>query len=150
MVRTYLINWLIFVSDLQFSSEDEEEFDEVPLSPGPEQIGVSVPIDPSDNNMGIQILGADDDSQQAAEAMVQLGNAGFYQTQQSDLAENQLIQGYNFNQNYGVSTRYHYIIRLTLTRGFDYIYVERNNKFFLLHSSTQIKTLVGRNIDFLM
>lgn len=64
-------------ADLQFSSE--EEFDEVPLSDGEDHdnkmsIIVSAEV-PSDN----MIPGADDDSQQAAEAMMQLGNIGFYQ-----------------------------------------------------------------------
>jgi hypothetical protein len=48
------------ITDLQFSSE--EEGDDIPLSEG----------DPDPDPM------PDDDSQQAAEAMVQLGNMGYY------------------------------------------------------------------------
>lgn len=60
--------------DLQFSSE--EELDEVPLH------------EFEDNKQGILISAempvegtADDDSQQVAEAMVQLGTMGYYQTE---------------------------------------------------------------------
>ncbi|XP_066256544.1 transcription initiation factor TFIID subunit 1 [Euwallacea similis] len=63
--------------DLQFSSEDE--LDEVPLT--------EFEADQNDQK-GILIsaeLPADDDSQQAAEAMVQLGSMGFYQ--QGEMAE---------------------------------------------------------------
>ncbi|XP_050296996.1 transcription initiation factor TFIID subunit 1 isoform X2 [Anthonomus grandis grandis] len=66
--------------DLQFSSEDE--LDEVPLtefeSDQNDQKGILISAE-------IPIDGADDDSQQAAEAMVQLGSMGFYQ--QGDLTE---------------------------------------------------------------
>ncbi|KAH1004133.1 transcription initiation factor TFIID subunit 1 isoform X2 [Dendroctonus ponderosae] len=64
--------------DLQFSSEDE--LDEVPLtefeSDQNDQKGILI---------SAEIPMADDDSQQAAEAMVQLGSMGFYQ--QEELAE---------------------------------------------------------------
>lgn len=69
--------------DLQFSSE--EEFDEVPLSDGEGEenkmsILVSAVVPPESETV------ADDDSQQAAEAMMQLGNIGFYQqTEQSEM-----------------------------------------------------------------
>lgn len=57
--------------DLQFSSE--EELDEVPLNEFDDDqkgllISAEMPIEE----------GADDDSQQAAEAMVQLGTLGYY------------------------------------------------------------------------
>lgn len=61
--------------DLEFSSEDE--LDEVPLT------------EFEDDQKGLIISaelpgeGADDDSQQAAEAMVQLGSMGFYQQEES-------------------------------------------------------------------
>lgn len=60
MVMRYFKGVILFfnVTDLQFSSE--EEGDDIPLSEGdPDQM-------------------PDDDSQQAAEAMVQLGNIGYY------------------------------------------------------------------------
>ncbi|CAH0547721.1 unnamed protein product [Brassicogethes aeneus] len=66
--------------DLQFSSE--EELDEVPLN------------EFEDDNKGFLISAelpmegnADDDSQQAAEAMVQLGSMGYYQQNDGDVVE---------------------------------------------------------------
>lgn len=66
---------LIFILflDLQFSSE--EELDEVPLHEFEDSktgILISAELPNMDEN-------ADDDSQQAAEAMVQLGTMGYYQ-----------------------------------------------------------------------
>lgn len=90
--------------DLQFSSE--EEFDEVPLSDG----------EGDDNKMSIIVsaevpsdainVGADDDSQQAAEAMMQLGNIGFYQ--QTEQNEPVMFKGtiYSFQ----INTSFNYII----------------------------------------
>jgi hypothetical protein len=60
MIMRYVrgVNSFCYFTDLQFSSE--EEGDDIPLSEGdPEPM-------------------PDDDSQQAAEAMVQLGNMGYY------------------------------------------------------------------------
>lgn len=58
--------------DLQFSSE--EELDEVPLNEFEEdQKGIMISAE-----IPIEGDGADDDSQQAAEAMVQLGTMGYY------------------------------------------------------------------------
>lgn len=58
--------------DLQFSSE--EELDEVPLNEFEEdQKGILISAE-----MPIEGEVADDDSQQAAEAMVQLGTMGYY------------------------------------------------------------------------
>ncbi|GJQ86655.1 Taf1, partial [Trypoxylus dichotomus] len=63
--------------DLQFSSE--EELDEVPLT------------EFEDNKDGIlidaEMPGADDDSQQAAEAMVQLGTIGYYHQNEGETSE---------------------------------------------------------------
>ncbi|KAF7268302.1 hypothetical protein GWI33_018568 [Rhynchophorus ferrugineus] len=57
--------------DLQFSSEDD--LDEVPLTEFEnDQKGILISAE-------LPVGGADDDSQQAAEAMVQLGSMGFYQ-----------------------------------------------------------------------
>ncbi|XP_066586394.1 transcription initiation factor TFIID subunit 1 isoform X2 [Prorops nasuta] len=82
----------VLEEDLQFSSEDE--FDEVPFG-GDEQSQntemetlelneVRENEHENDNENGVVL--ADDDSQQAAEAMVQLGNVGFY------MGEQQLLQ----------------------------------------------------------
>ncbi|XP_060532389.1 transcription initiation factor TFIID subunit 1 isoform X2 [Cylas formicarius] len=65
--------------DLQFSSEDE--LDEVPLHEfEPDQKGILISAD-------IPVEVADDDSQQAAEAMVQLGTLGYYQQNMPPEAE---------------------------------------------------------------
>lgn len=61
------------VVDLQFSSEDE--FDEVPFA-GDEHNELDT-LDLGEIRDSGEVP-ADDDSQQAAEAMVQLGNVGFY------------------------------------------------------------------------
>ena len=72
---------------MQFSSEDDNEFDEVHPFEN-EQHHEEMDVD----SLGISGLKeepeipADDDSQQAAEAMVQLGNVGFY------VGEQQLLQ----------------------------------------------------------
>ncbi|KAJ8968630.1 hypothetical protein NQ317_014756 [Molorchus minor] len=59
--------------DLQFSSE--EELDEVPLNEfEDDQKGILISAE-----LPMETEGADDDSQQAAEAMVQLGTMGYYQ-----------------------------------------------------------------------
>ncbi|KAJ8966592.1 hypothetical protein NQ314_003444 [Rhamnusium bicolor] len=67
--------------DLQFSSE--EELDEVPLHEFEEdQKGLLISAEmPMEGEM------ADDDSQQAAEAMVQLGTMGYYQQNNADETE---------------------------------------------------------------
>lgn len=72
--------------DLQFSSE--EELDEVPLN------------EFEDNKSGILISAempveqcADDDSQQAAEAMVQLGQMSYYQQNEGDVGESLMFKG---------------------------------------------------------
>lgn len=58
--------------DLQFSSE--EELDEVPLNEFEDETkGILISAE-----MPMEGEGADDDSQQAAEAMVQLGTMGYY------------------------------------------------------------------------
>ncbi|XP_063980218.1 transcription initiation factor TFIID subunit 1 [Diachasmimorpha longicaudata] len=74
----------VLEEDLQFSSEDE--FDEVPFTA--DEQGESGDLEALELG-GMRDCGevaADDDSQQAAEAMVQLGNVGFY------VGEQQLIQ----------------------------------------------------------
>lgn len=75
--------------DLQFSSE--EELDEVPLH------------EFEDSKTGILISAempaehcADDDSQQAAEAMVQLGQMSYYQQNEGDVNEALMYKGMNF------------------------------------------------------
>ncbi|KMR03010.1 transcription initiation factor tfiid subunit 1 [Lasius niger] len=74
----------VLEEDLQFSSEDE--FDEVPFvtdeHSGPNEMET---LELSEVREEGVVL-ADDDSQQAAEAMVQLGNVGFY------VGEQQLLQ----------------------------------------------------------
>jgi len=80
-----LLNIFSFSSaDLQFSSEDE--FDEVPFVTD-EHSGQNEmeTLELSEVREEGVVL-ADDDSQQAAEAMVQLGNVGFY------VGEQQLLQ----------------------------------------------------------
>ncbi|KAK0086570.1 hypothetical protein PV325_002974 [Microctonus aethiopoides] len=66
----------VLEEDLQFSSEDE--FDEVPFAP--EEHAESADIEALDigEMRDRNEAAADDDSQQAAEAMVQLGNVGLY------------------------------------------------------------------------
>lgn len=68
---------LVKIADLQFSSEDE--FDEVP-DEHMEGIDLAEPREVS------EVVPAEDDSQQAAEAMVQLGNVGYY------VGDQQLLQ----------------------------------------------------------
>lgn len=72
--------------DLQFSSEDE--LDEVPLN------------EFEDSKAGILISAeipaetcADDDSQQAAEAMVQLGQMSYYQQNEGEVNESLIFKG---------------------------------------------------------
>lgn len=70
--------------DLQFSSEDE--FDEVPFCTDEQSENAEMEtLELNEVREGGVVL-ADDDSQQAAEAMVQLGNVGFY------MADQQLLQ----------------------------------------------------------
>lgn len=78
-IRTHILTMLLlnYYTDLQFSSE--EEFDEVPLSDGDGDMDNKMSILVSAEVPSENIGGADDDSQQAAEAMMQLGNIGFYQ-----------------------------------------------------------------------
>lgn len=74
--------------DLQFSSEDE--LDEVPLtefeSDQPDQKGILISAE-------MPTEGADDDSQQAAEAMVQLGSMSFYQPGDLAVPDNLVFKG---------------------------------------------------------
>lgn len=74
-----------FISDLQFSSE--EELDEVPLNEFEDSKGgILIPAEMADP-------GADDDSQQAAEAMVQLGTMGYYHQTEADVNETLIFKG---------------------------------------------------------
>lgn len=67
--------------DLQFSSE--EELDEVPLNEfEDDQKGILISAE-----LPMEGEGADDDSQQAAEAMVQLGTMGYYQQNEDEAQE---------------------------------------------------------------
>lgn len=67
--------------DLQFSSE--EELDEVPLNEFEDsKTGILISAEMPDVEGA-----ADDDSQQAAEAMVQLGTMGYYHQQEGDGSE---------------------------------------------------------------
>lgn len=80
--------------DLQFSSE--EELDEVPLTEFEDTkagilISAEMPAEP-----------ADDDSQQAAEAMVQLGQMSYYQQNEGDIHESLIYKG---KHDGGVSRR---------------------------------------------
>ncbi|XP_012231076.1 transcription initiation factor TFIID subunit 1 [Linepithema humile] len=73
----------VLEEDLQFSSEDE--FDEVPFGTDEQsEQNEMETLELSEVREGVVL--ADDDSQQAAEAMVQLGNVGFY------MGEQQLLQ----------------------------------------------------------
>lgn len=72
-------------TDLQFSSEDDHEFEEVPpTNVGGYEFCVDDAFESSDLKPLVPVevrpdeLPADDDSQQVAEAMIQLGNAGSY------------------------------------------------------------------------
>lgn len=77
----------ILEEDLQFSSE--EELDEVPLNEfEDDQKGILISAE-----MPTEEPGADDDSQQAAEAMVQLGTMGYYQQNEGDSAEPLVYKG---------------------------------------------------------
>lgn len=73
--------------DLQFSSE--EELDEVPLHEFEDsKTGILISAElPGD------VTGADDDSQQAAEAMVQLGTMGYYHQGEGDGSEALMFKG---------------------------------------------------------
>ncbi|XP_043674036.1 transcription initiation factor TFIID subunit 1 isoform X1 [Vespula pensylvanica] len=74
----------VLEEDLQFSSEDE--FDEVPFGTDEQsEHNEMETLELNEVREGGVVL-ADDDSQQAAEAMVQLGNVGFY------MGEQQLLQ----------------------------------------------------------
>lgn len=74
----------VLEEDLQFSSEDE--FDEVPFCTDEQSENAEMEtLELNEVREGGVVL-ADDDSQQAAEAMVQLGNVGFY------MADQQLLQ----------------------------------------------------------
>lgn len=73
--------------DLQFSSE--EEMDEVPLHEMEDSKGgISISVE-----MPMEEPGADDDSQQAAEAMVQLGNMGYYHQNEGETSEQLMFKG---------------------------------------------------------
>lgn len=70
---------------MQFSSEDDHEFEEVPSSnAGRYEFCVDDAFESTDLKPLVPVevrpdeLPADDDSQQVAEAMIQLGNAGSY------------------------------------------------------------------------
>lgn len=76
------------VLDLQFSSE--EEMDEVPLTEMEDSKGaISISVE-----MPMEEPGADDDSQQAAEAMVQLGNMSYYQQNEGETNEQLMFKGH--------------------------------------------------------
>lgn len=68
----------VLEEDLQFTSEDE--FDEVPF--GADEQSEQTEIEALEASEMREDVPADDDSQQAAEAMVQLGNVGFYTGEQ--------------------------------------------------------------------
>ncbi|RZC33764.1 transcription initiation factor TFIID subunit 1, partial [Asbolus verrucosus] len=70
----------ILEEDLQFSSE--EELDEVPLNEFEDNKGLVISAE-----MPMEGVNADDDSQQAAEAMVQLGSMGYYQQNDGEGAD---------------------------------------------------------------
>lgn len=73
--------------DLQFSSE--EELDEVPLHEFEDtKSGLLISAEIPDVETG-----ADDDSQQAAEAMVQLGTMGYYHQHDGDGSEALIFKG---------------------------------------------------------
>lgn len=72
------------ITDLQFSSEDE--FDEVPFGADEHSEQNEMETLELSEVREESVVLADDDSQQAAEAMVQLGNVGFY------VGEQQLLQ----------------------------------------------------------
>ncbi|XP_060811264.1 transcription initiation factor TFIID subunit 1 isoform X1 [Bombus pascuorum] len=77
----------VLEEDLQFSSEDE--FDEVPFGTDEQSENAEMEtLELNEVREGTEsgVVLADDDSQQAAEAMVQLGNVGFY------MADQQLLQ----------------------------------------------------------
>lgn len=69
--------------DLQFSSE--EELDEVPLNEFEEK-GILISAEMPE-------VGADDDSQQAAEAMVQLGTMGYFHQPEVETNESIIFKG---------------------------------------------------------
>lgn len=71
-------------TDLQFSSEDE--FDEVPFGADEQSKQTEIEALEVGEIREVGEVPADDDSQQAAEAMVQLSNVGFY------TGEQQLLQ----------------------------------------------------------
>ncbi|XP_015602536.1 transcription initiation factor TFIID subunit 1 isoform X2 [Cephus cinctus] len=77
----------VLEEDLQFSSEDE--FDEVPFG-GDEQVEQTdmEALEVGEMRESGEVP-ADDDSQQAAEAMVQLGNVGFYTGEQQLLQQDE-------------------------------------------------------------
>lgn len=74
----------VLEEDLQFSSEDE--FDEVPFGTDEQSEHAEMETLELNEVREAGVVLADDDSQQAAEAMVQLGNVGFY------MSEQQLLQ----------------------------------------------------------
>lgn len=83
--------FVFFFLDLQFSSE--EELDEVPLNEFEDSKGGIL----ISAEMAMEEPGADDDSQQAAEAMVQLGNMGFYHQTEGEGNETLIFKGkFNF------------------------------------------------------
>lgn len=74
---------------MQFSSE--EELDEVPLHEFEDtKAGITISAEMQDIEVG-----ADDDSQQAAEAMVQLGTMSFFHPQDGDPNEALMFKGKN-------------------------------------------------------
>lgn len=82
--------------DLQFSSEDE--FDEVPFATdGHSEHTEMETLELNEVREEGMVL-ADDDSQQAAEAMVQLGNVGFYMGEQQLLQQGR-CKTFNSQQN---------------------------------------------------
>jgi hypothetical protein len=79
-----LLFYFFYITDLQFSSEDE--FDEVPFGADEHSEQNEMETLELSEVREESVVLADDDSQQAAEAMVQLGNVGFY------VGEQQLLQ----------------------------------------------------------
>lgn len=93
-LKNMFVNIIVF-ADLQFSSE--EELDEVPLNEFEDNKGLIISAE-----IPIEEVNADDDSQQAAEAMVQLGSMAFYQPNEGDFVYKGIIVLFFF------STIYHY------------------------------------------
>lgn len=110
-----------FFSDLQFSSE--EELDEVPLhefedSKGDFLIPAELPLDGN---------AADDDSQQVAEAMVQLGTMAYYPNE-GDVGDNIMYKEGKFQSKISVVS----ISSRKTDLMSEYVLSFFNNSFFFL------------------